>query len=296
MASILVAGATGLLGKALTHQISSKFKVIGVSGSGRDGTEPCELSDKAQVERVLDQHHPDLLVNCAACSDVDGCERNPEQAYRSNATAVQVLAQACQKRKIPFIHVSTDYVFNGEKSTLYEVDDVTFPVNIYGLSKLAGEFYAETFTYQTCVIRTSWLFGKGPANNFVNAILARLKSDKKVGVLDDQIDSPTSAVDLAKAIEVVGEFLLALPADEQFFKKIQFCNKGETTRLAMTQAIKDFLHLKDVTVERVDASKVSGRLAVRPRRVPMSTRSFEESFKMPIRSWQESLKEYVESV
>ncbi len=296
MASLLIAGASGLLGKTLLRQFSSKHKVLGLSKTGRDSTQICELSDAGAVQSVLDAHHPDLVINSAAFSDVDGCERNPELAHQANGIAVKVLSRACKERKIPFIHVSTDYVFNGEKKGLYEVSDPTFPVNIYGLTKLEGEFYAKEYAYQTCVVRTSWLFGAGSEQNFVNAILKRLKTEKVVGVLDDQTDSPTYAVDLAGAIEKIADFLMKLPSDEAFFKTVQFCNKGETTRLEMTRAMKDFLNLKSVSVERTDPLSVKGRIAERPCRVPMSTKAYEDLFHSPIRPWQDALKEYVVSV
>ena len=294
---LIVTGASGMLGKALIKMASGRFRVLGVSRRATPGGVSCDLSDPAQVQKLFKDHPASLVIHCAAYSDVDGCERDPKQAESSNVRAPKNLSEECSAGRIPWIYVSTDYVFDGRKRTLYVETDVAGPVNVYGLTKWCGEFYSLNGAVSSAIVRTSWLFGPDNPANFVNAILERLQKEKKVFVLDDQTDSPTSVKDLSAALLNIGEHLMARHTKDPggaWHDIFHICNAGAATRLEMTQRMKEWLNLKDVQVERLDRALMKNRPALRPPYVPMSTRHYEELFKVKLRPWQESLREYLD--
>lgn len=290
---VLVTGAGGMLGSVLMPFLQTQFKVIGTSLTGRQGI-ACDLSQELSVLELLQKQKPDLVIHGAAYSDVDGCERDPEKAYKANALSCKWLSQFCSSSKIPWIYVSTDYVFDGRKSSLYEADDKTGPVNIYGVTKWLGEFYAQQSTSPTAVVRTSWLFGADNSLNFVNAILKKMRESEKISVLDDQTDCPTSVQDLSQALKTIGDLLIheKTKGSKKFFEIYQVCNSGATTRLDMTREIKSVLKLP-VTVEKTDRSQIQNRLAIRPANVAMSAKKYEALAGKRMRPWQDALKEFL---
>ena len=286
-----------MLGKAFLGRFSKEHDLTGVSRSGKDGNLLCDLSRKEDVERLFrDSSSFDLAIHTAAASDVDGCERDPKLAYESNALTTKILAEICGQKKIPFIYVSTDYVFNGDSKRPYEENDIPCPVNIYGMTKLAGECFTKEHCAVSAIVRTSWLFGAGNPNNFVTAITQKLLHERVVRVLDDQEDSPTYVKDLAEALERIGRRLASLgrvgsgAAHSEIF---QVCNSGSATRYAMTLKIKEFLKLKNAAVEKIDKKDLKNRLAIRPAYAVMSTKRYEASFGVRLRGWEASLKEYL---
>jgi dTDP-4-dehydrorhamnose reductase len=272
---------------------AQKKEAFGVCRSGRDGADACELSDPGAVRCLMDARKPSVIVHAAAFSDVDGCERAPAEAHRSNALAVKALSAYAAETETPLVAVSTDYVFDGHKRAPYTEDDATGPVNAYGITKLAGEFYARSAPY-AAVVRTSWLFGPGNPRNFVNVIAARLATEKEVAVLADQTGSPTYSVDLAACLEQIGEWLMGRKREGVRCAEIfQISNGGATTRLEMAEAIRERLGFGGVTVRRADPSGVQGRLAVRPAYSVMSSAKYEKAFGAKMRPWRESLAEYL---
>ena len=293
---ILITGSSGMLGKALIKTMRQRHEVIGVSRHPGLGDVSCDLSDERQVGELFKSHRPSLVIHCAAFSDVDGCERDPKAAYACNVMASKFLSEACAVSRVPWIYVSTDYVFGGQKTSPYDEKDATAPVNIYGLSKWCGEFYALASGVSSVIVRTSWLFGPSNSSNFVNAILQSLKKEKEVSVLDDQTDSPTSVKDLSQALQTIGEHLMAAHAKDPnsvWHDTFDVCNAGGTTRYDMTVQMKKDLGFKDVRVQKADTTQIKNRVAVRPSYAVMSTRHYENFFGKTLRPWQESLREYV---
>jgi len=292
---VLVTGASGMLGHVLLERLSKsgEYEGIGISLKGREGTMACDLSVEKDIRALFESQKPDLVINTAAYSDVDGCERDPALAYAANAVAVKNLAALCGASGAPLLHVSTDYVFDGRKNSPYLESDPVSPVNIYGLTKLEGEYHARRCRSASAVVRTSWLFGPGNPANFVNAVLARMKREKNVGVLDDQMDAPTSVFDLCGALEKIAARLLSGAVKPAAAEIYQVCNNGVTTRLAMARKIREILSLSDTDVTRTDPSTIRGRLAVRPVYAAMSPAFFEKTFGVKLPGWEESLKEYL---
>lgn len=187
---ILVVGANGMLGRDLVA-------LLGDRGHGIDIAD-IDITAPESVLTVIAALKPEVVINCAAYTDVDGCEGNTETAMAVNGEGVAYLAMACRDLGALLVQVSTDYVFDGGKGTPYVEDDAPHPVSVYGESKLAGEMNA-AFCPEHLIVRTQWLYGLH-GKNFVETML-RLGAEKdELAVVDDQIGSPTWTVDLAKAI------------------------------------------------------------------------------------------------
>ena len=293
---ILVTGATGMLGRAAAKHLSRRRPVQGASLKGADGTLAYDLTDPANVRRLIEKSSPELVVHSAAYIDVDRCEENPQQAHASNALAVKYLASECGRRGIPLLHISTDYMFDGRKGQPYVEEDALCPVNVYGLTKMEGEVYARGCAGGSVIVRTSWLFGDHSPSNFVNWMMGKLKSERMVCVLDNHVNAPTFVEDLSKALETICDFLFLkktegkAPGVREVF---HVCNNGSATRHAMTVKMKEWMGVKNVSVERAAAGELKGRLALRPSYSVMSPMRYEKFFKTKLRSWEESVREYV---
>jgi dTDP-4-dehydrorhamnose reductase len=192
---ILVTGSNGQLGSDLKDLAASypKFDFI--------FTDVAELSivDKNAVDSLFAKERPAYLINCAAYTAVDKAESEKQLSDEINGTAVGILASACESHGTKFIHISTDYVFNGEASSPLKETDQVDPVNAYGASKLLGEQLAVQNNTGVIIIRTSWVYsfyGK----NFVKTMMRLMGEKESLGVIDDQLGSPTYAADLADAI------------------------------------------------------------------------------------------------
>lgn len=191
---ILITGSKGQLGLELVKQLKIKglYKII---DTDRD---ELDIVDIDNVNEFILSSKPDVVINCAAYTAVDLCETDIENAYKINAIGPRNLAIACEKVNAKFVQVSTDYVFDGNIDRPYREDDNTCPNSIYGSSKLMGENFTKEFCSRYFIVRTAWLYGDG--NNFVRTMLKLSETNKEINVVNDQFGSPTSAVDLAKAI------------------------------------------------------------------------------------------------
>ena len=193
--NILVTGANGQLGSEF-RVLSKQFPQYHFIFSPK---EDLPIEDSKIVNQYFDSQSFDFCINCAAYTHVDAAETEKEMAFRINAQAVENLAFACKAHAVQFIHVSTDYVFDGTNKEGYTETDATCPLNVYGASKLGGEIGAMKVNPQSIIIRTSWVysaFGK----NFVKTMMRLMKEKASINVVDDQIGRPTYAADLANAI------------------------------------------------------------------------------------------------
>ena len=187
---ILVVGANGMLGQDL-------MSLLGEGARGVDIDE-IDITSLESTERILKTVKPLTVINCAAYTDVDGCETNVETAMQVNGEGVAHLAMVSREIGARLVHVSTDYVFDGGKGSPYVEDDAPCPLGIYGESKLAGELNA-AFNPDHLIVRTQWLYGLH-GKNFVETMLRLAKEKNELLVVNDQIGSPTWTVDLARAI------------------------------------------------------------------------------------------------
>ena len=196
---ILVCGGGGLVGRAVVGE--ARRRGWPVAGPDRDEV---DITDAGAVARALAGFRPAVAVNCAAFTRVDDCEREPGAAFRLNGQAVGILARECARAGVRLVHLSTDYVFDGQGTAPYPEDHPTAPRSVYGASKLAGEQQALAIP-EALVVRTSWIFGSG-GPNFVDTIRARIESGAaELAVVADQVGAPTFAPFLARALADLGE-------------------------------------------------------------------------------------------
>ncbi|MGD0886700.1 MAG: dTDP-4-dehydrorhamnose reductase [Thermodesulfovibrionales bacterium] len=190
---ILITGAKGMLAHDLIPVLEERHVAIARP------REELDITARDRVYRSVQELSPDIVINCAAYTQVDKAEGEREKAFLVNGIGVQNLALACSVSDIPLCHISTDYVFDGEKGSPYSPFDNTRPVNVYGESKLAGEKYIQWLMNKFYIVRTSWLYGKG-GNNFISTILNLSKDRPEIKVVQDQKGSPTSTVSLSHAV------------------------------------------------------------------------------------------------
>jgi dTDP-4-dehydrorhamnose reductase len=193
--AILVTGSAGQLGneiKVLSGQYPSFTFIFNTK---RD----LPVQDTQFVQNYIREIRPAFCINCAAYTAVDKAEKDEESAFMINAVAVGAMAKVCRETGTKFIHISTDYVFDGTSQTPYTEDTPPGPANVYGASKLKGEHLARYFNEQSIIIRTAWLYSAF-GNNFVKTMLRLMKEKPEINVVNDQIGAPTYAADLAKCI------------------------------------------------------------------------------------------------
>ncbi len=205
MDSLLVIGASGLLGSKVMEQARGRFAVRGAYNPDVDGAtlwqlDSVDIGSKDDIDKLFDKTKPDKVILTAAMTNVDACEKNPTLANRINAAAPGLVARACKKASASLLHVSTDYVFDGMKSRKYVETDVQRPISVYGTSKLAGERSVLATLPDAAVVRPAVLYGWNPIPekmNFVTWVLKKLRNNEPVKLFEDQIVSPTLADDLA---------------------------------------------------------------------------------------------------
>ena len=196
MKRVLVLGHQGMLGSALMASLRSADSVVELHGADLP---EIDITDAASISRVLDESQPDLVINCAAFTRVDDAETHVDEAMRVNGEGAGNVASAAASRGAKVVHISTDFVFDGEKESPYVETDVPRPLSIYGRSKLEGERRVAAAAEDHLIVRTSWLYGPG-GRNFVTTILELAGKQDELRVVDDQRGCPTYTRDLARAI------------------------------------------------------------------------------------------------
>ena len=194
MNRILLTGSEGQLGRELQRILSSVGEIIGVNRQRMD------LRDPNKIRQVISEIKPDTIVNAAAYTAVDRAETESELAYAINAIAPTIMAEEAQKLGSFLLHISTDYVFDGTKSTPYTEQDIPNPLSVYGKSKLAGEEGIQQIGGQSIILRTAWVYGSFGKSNFLKTMLRLAQEREEIRVVCDQIGSPTWARDIAEAI------------------------------------------------------------------------------------------------
>lgn len=196
--NILVIGSNGMLGQDLVKILGdAKYNVLKATKADLD------ITNSSQVENFFAgdlANKLDLVINCAAYTNVDKAESERELAFLINEIGARNIAIASAKKNIPVIYISTDYVFDGMKNSAYLPNDETNPINIYGASKLAGEIATSQNNPKYYILRTSWLYAKH-GKNFVNTMLELAKNHKEIKVVNDQIGCPTSTIELSEMIK-----------------------------------------------------------------------------------------------
>lgn len=198
MRKILVTGCNGQLGRAIQKEYGDEVQFILTDVVEGEKISPLNIMDLEEVLKFVEAKRPDVIINCAAATNVDGCEKDWDFAYKLNALGPRNLAIAATKVGAKLVHVSTDYVFSGNASAPITEFDTPAPISAYGKTKYEGEKFVQQFADKWFIVRTAWLYGDG--KNFVKTMLKLAETHDELSVVCDQLGSPTSATELARLI------------------------------------------------------------------------------------------------
>jgi dTDP-4-dehydrorhamnose reductase len=197
----MITGASGQLGHALYRCLvnNNQYKLyLSRSSHADEYISSLDITEQAAVDAYVDECKPDIIINCAAMTAVDLCESEQDKAYRINALGPKYLALAAERNGAKLIHLSTDFVFDGNASQPYTEEDTPNPISIYGKTKQAGDEFVQQLCKKHFIIRNAWMYGEG--KNFVGTMLRLAETNNKIRVVADQFGTPTSALEVAKVI------------------------------------------------------------------------------------------------
>ncbi|MBY0065695.1 dTDP-4-dehydrorhamnose reductase [Empedobacter falsenii] len=278
MKRILVTGANGQLGQSILEQ-SKNYKEIECFFVTRN---ELDITNEELINHYFENKSFDFVVNCAAYTAVDKAEDDQENAYLVNAKATEFLAKITNQKGIPFIHVSTDYVFDGTEAQPRLETDQTNPIGVYGQTKLDGENLALENNPKTIILRTAWVYSRF-GNNFVKTMLRLFNDKDSISVVADQIGSPTNAIDLADAI------LTIISNDDLTYGIFNYSNEGECSWFGFAQKIKEFSN-STIEINPVPTSAYPTK-AKRPAYSLLDKSKIKEVYQFNIPTWEDSLKE-----
>lgn len=274
---IVVTGAAGQLGYDICRVLAErKIEHIGVDLSD------CNITQAESVEALLEREKPDGVIHCAAYTAVDRAEEEAEKVYAVNEGGTRNLAVACERLGAKFLYLSTDYVFPGIGEQFYKTEEKKGPLNVYGKSKLAGEIAVQETMRQYFIVRTSWVFGKN-GNNFVKTMLRLAETQDEVGVVADQIGSPTYTADLAPLLcDMIQteKYGIYHATNEGICSWAEFAE--EIFRLTEKNVKVNYLATRDYPVK-----------AVRPFNSRMDKQSLEDAGFRRLPVWQDALDRYI---
>lgn len=278
---VLVTGSRGMLGMDVCRALKDR----GVVFTGADRSD-CDVTSAESCMRALERSRSTIVINCAAYTDVNRAESEEEQALAINGTGVKNLAQACFHHGARLIHVSTDYVFDGEKAGAWEPGDPVNPINAYGRTKLAGEqaIASEMSPGQWMIARTSWLYGVHGKSNFVKTMLRLADEGRDITVIHDQRGAPTYTVDLASALVDI--------AMQKVTGVHHVTNSGACTWFEFAQTI---FELSDAQPSSISpcTSDTFPTPARRPANSVLSAASLVAAGIKPLPHWRDGLERYL---
>ncbi|MDA1970035.1 MULTISPECIES: dTDP-4-dehydrorhamnose reductase [Bacillus] len=277
---VLVTGAKGQLGKDVVSLL--KEQTWEVFGFGR---EELNITDEKQVSEKVLLIQPDIIIHTAAYTQVDQAESDEEAAFKVNAEGTKYLAQAAEAVGAKFCYVSTDYVFDGTKDTPYKVDDQTNPQTVYGKSKLVGEQYTQEYCSKSYIVRTSWVFGLY-GNNFVKTMLRLAEENKELGIVHDQVGSPTYTTDLAR-------FIISLVQTDKY-GVYHGSNSGVCSWYEFAKEIFKQSNI-EIVVNPLKTEDFP-RPAARPKYSVLDKGMIEENGFESLQNWKEALKDFLKKL
>lgn len=279
---ILIVGGNGQLGNCiqkLSEQLFNQYKFDFTNSQTLD------VTNASAVDEYISNYKPDYCINASAYTAVDLAETEREKAFAVNASGVANLAESCAANQVILIHVSTDYVFDGDTNIPYDEDNFTNPLGVYGESKRSGEELALEHNPRTVILRTSWLYSEFN-KNFVKTMLNLFKTKEELNIVADQYGQPTNANDLAEAIFQIIE------TEPKTFGIFHFSNYPETTWFNFAEKIAEYsrspIKLNPITTEEYPTP------AKRPMRSTMSLDKIEEIYNVEPKHWEHSLQDCIE--
>ena len=281
MKKILVTGANGQLGQCL-QKISSQFEEFEFIFTD---SETLDITNKEEVNDFFWQNAPDFCINAAAYTAVDLAETDIEKAFLVNADGTENLAEACAENNAQFIHVSTDYVFDGENNLAYTEEDFTNPLGVYGASKLAGDELALEVNPCSVILRTSWVYSEF-GKNFVKTMLNLFATKEELSIVADQFGQPTNANDLAEAIMKIIKSNKITPGI------FNFSNLGRISWFDFAEKIAELSEAK-IKLNAIETSQYPTP-AKRPKNSVLDLDKISKTYAIQLKPWEESLEDCVQ--
>jgi dTDP-4-dehydrorhamnose reductase len=275
---VLITGSQGMVARALIAHCATRGDEVSAHTRAE-----LDITDAGEMQATFARVRPDTVINCAAWTDVDGCELDPERALAVNAVAVESMAQASRQVGASFITISTDYVFAGDRDGYYTQRDDPEPQSAYGISKLKGEWLARIAAARTIVVRTGWIFGPG-GRNFLATALARARRGEQLKAIADAYGTPTYAPHLAARLRELAE--LDLPG------VYHVVGSGDGTSFAgFARAAVELAGDTGATVAEVSMDALQ-RPAPRPRNSRLRCLLSPAIGLAPLPDWQSALREF----
>lgn len=278
---LMVTGCNGQLGKAL-QKLTAEDPAFEYVGSD---VPELDITDSEALIKYVSELKPDVIINCAAATNVDGCEKDEDLAFKINALGPRNLAIAASSVDAKLIHISTDYVFPGDGDVPRVETDPVGPKSAYGRTKLAGEEFVKQFAKKWFIIRTAWLYGEG--KNFVRTMLKLSETRDSISVVDDQLGNPTSALELARGI------LKLVPT--QLYGIYHGTCEGVCSWADFTEEIFRIKEIstKVVRISSAEYKKNYPESADRPSYSALDNRMFRLNLGYSFKDWKDALEEYL---
>jgi len=278
---ILITGINGQVGHALMQNLTD-HELIGLTRQN------CDLTNEDQIRQVIDQHQPNLIINPAAYTKVDQAEEEPELAFLINRDSPKVMAEKAREYNIPLIHISTDYVFNGEKKEAYTEDDATQPLGIYGQSKCAGEEAIQAVGGLTYIFRTSWVYST-IGHNFYLTMKKLSQERNELKVVADQIGVPTSNQFIAEQIKSIIPQLHENNTGIYHLVPDGSCSWHEFAQAVISQTNKEFNleHLHAIQTHDFPTK------TKRPKNSILNNAKIKQTFNLEVNNWQTELEKVI---
>ena len=290
---VLITGANGQLGQELVKVFEGVWVVVATD------THNLDITDKRQVQQVIDKEKPDWVIHCAAWTNVDAAAENPEAAMKVNGDGTKNICEAIKKvhgrqttdnsgpstvdRGLKFVYISTNEVFDGRKKTPYKEEDKPNPINAYGESKVAGEQYCREILGRKClIVRSSWLYGPVSKNNFPNKILKNARQQGFLKVTSDEVAVPTYAPDLAKGIRELVEKVTG--------GIYHLTNEGQASRYDWAKQVVEEKNL-DIPIDPISLADI--QRPSKPPKYSVLTNTKARKLGVTLRDWREASQEYL---
>ncbi len=272
---IAIIGGRGQLGRTLERVLTPKYPITILDLPETD------ITQRSAIDTIVNLA-PELVIHAAAMTDVDGCARDPDAAFRANALGTQNVALACQRANAVMLYISTNEVFDGAKDSPYLEWDEPHAINPYGASKLAGERYVQMLLDRFYIVRTAWLYARG-GNNFPSKMIALAKEQGRLAIVDDEVGNPTYAPDLAHA--------LAALIETQHYGIYHLTGEGIASRYDWVERILRLVGMGDVPLTRIKLADYQ-RASTPPRYGALANLAAATTLGIRLRPWREALEEY----
>ena len=278
---ILITGADGMLGTDLREALGTEHDLVPTDLIG--GLRFLDVTDTDQVLSTIAEVKPDAVIHAAAYTDVDGCERDPDKAFRVNGLGTWNVATACARIGATLVYISTDFVFDGEKGEPYTEYDAVNPLGHYGASKLAGETHVRTVCRKHFIVRTAWLYGVH-GKSFPRAMIDLARTREEISVVADQVGSPTFTVDLARAI--------GLLLDNPLCGTYHVTNKGSCSWYEFAARTLALAGINNIKVKPIKAAEWPSPTR-RPKYSVLRHCALEFQGRDNMRPWEDALADFV---